>query len=262
MKSKKGQHWNYGKALTTTLIDDFNDVLAALIALKNKDNEKFVHDCKIAESEGTEKPHTPLTAIDRLISIWDEIFPQRQLKLLDAKFTAILDKDGKIQEYSSNQMSDGGRAVLYLAAQVLCVPENKTLIIDEPELHLHCSIMNRLWVALENHRPDCLFIYITHDTQFAAMHGHADKIWIKEFDGQNWKFDKLENSELPEDLLFDILGNRRNVLFVEGEKNSYDSQLYSVLYPDYYVIACVSCTQVIARTKAFRNNPFPRVWNH
>ena len=180
---------------------------------------------------------------------------QDKLRLLDAKFTSVLNKDGKIQEYSSNQMSDGERAVLYLAAQVLCVPENKTLIIDEPELHLHRSIMNRLWVALENHRPDCLFIYITHDTQFAAMHGHADKIWIKEFDGQNWKFEKLENSELPEDLLFDILGNRRNVLFVEGEKNSYDTQLYSVLYPDYYVIACGSCTQIIARTKAFRNNP-------
>lgn len=254
-KDKKGQRWNYGKALTTTLLDDFDDVLAALIALKNKDNEKFVLDCKIAESEGTEKPHTPLTAIDRLISIWDEIFPQRQLKLSDAKFTAVLNKEGKIQEYSSNQMSDGERAVLYLAAQVLCVPENKTLIIDEPEIHLHRSIMNRLWVALENQRPDCLFIYITHDTQFAAIHGHADKIWIKEFDGQNWKLDRLENSELPEELLFDILGNRRNVLFVEGEKSSYDTQLYSVLYPDYYVIACGSCTQVIARTKAFRNNP-------
>ena len=254
-KDQKGKRWNYGKAFTTTLIDDFNDVLAALIALKNRDNEKFVHNCKIAEDEEKEKPHTPFTAIDRLISIWDEIFPQRQLRLLDAKFTAVLNKDGKIQEYSSNQMSDGERAVLYLAAQVLCVPENKTLIIDEPELHLHRSIMNRLWVALENHRPDCLFIYITHDTQFAAMHGHADKIWIKEFDGQNWKFEKLENSEFPEDLLFDILGNRRNVLFVEGEKNSYDTQLYSVLYPDYYVIACGSCTQVIARTKAFRNTP-------
>lgn len=100
----------------------------AIIALKNRDNEKFVHDCKIAEDEEKEKPHTPFTAIDRLISIWDEIFPQRQLRLLDAKFIAVLNKDGKIQEYSSNQMSDGERAVLYLAAQVLCVPENKTLI--------------------------------------------------------------------------------------------------------------------------------------
>ena len=42
---------------------------------------------------------------------------------------------------------------------------------------------------------------------------------------------------------------------MEGEKNSYDTQLYTLLYPQYYVIACGSCTQVIARTKAFRSNP-------
>ena len=152
-------------------------------------------------------------------------------------------------------MSDGERAVLYLAAQVLCVPQNKTLIIDEPEVHLHRSIMNRLWVALEKYRPDCFFIYITHDTQFAAAHGQSDKIRIKEYDGTNWKLEKILDNELPEELLFDILGSRKNVLFVEGEKSSYDTQLYTVLYPDYYVIACGSCTQVIARTKAFRNNP-------
>lgn len=80
-----------------------------------------------------------------------------------------LKKNGEPVKYSANQMSDGERAVLYLAAQVLCVPENKMLIMDEPEIHLHRSIMNRLWMALERYRPDCLFIYITHDTQFAAM---------------------------------------------------------------------------------------------
>lgn len=151
-------------------------------------------------------------------------------------------------------MSDGERSVLYLAAQVLCVPKNKILIMDEPEIHLHRSLMNRLWVALENSRKDCLFIYITHDTQFAASHTHAEKIWVQEFDGANWKLQKLENSEIPEELLLDILGNRKNVLFVEGEKDSYDSQLYASIYPDYYIVPCGSCTQVIARTKAFKNN--------
>lgn len=233
---------------------DFENVLAALIALSNMENEKFINECKTAEKEKRVHPHTPYTAIDKLIDVWNEIFPQRHLKYFDGKFSAVMPQDGS-KEYSSNQMSDGERAVLYLASQVLCVPENKTLIIDEPEIHLHRSIMNRLWVTLEKYRPDCLFIYITHDTQFAAMHGHADKIWIKEYDGQNWKLEELENSELPEELLFDILGNRRDVLFVEGEKNSYDTQLYSVLYPDYHIIACGSCTQVISRTKAFRNSP-------
>lgn len=250
----KGYRWNWGKEYTTRLIDDFDNVLAALIALKNNDNEKFVNQYKNAIKNHSKIPTPPLTAIDRLILVWDEVFPQRQLKVEDAKFSALLAHGDDLISYSSTQMSDGERAVLYLVAQVLCVPKNKTLIVDEPEVHLHRSIMNRLWSALEKYRPDCFFIYITHDTQFAAAHGQSDKIWIKEFDGTHWKLEKIQDNELPEELLFDILGSRKNVLFVEGEKSSYDTQLYTILYPDYYVIACGSCTQVIARTKAFRNN--------
>lgn len=254
-KKQKGLRWNYGKSYTTTMMSDFENVLAALIALTNVQNTEFIAECKKCEADQREKPHTPHTAIDQLIEIWDTILPQRKLKYYDGRFSAVLPSGDDSNEYSSNQMSDGERAVLYLAAQVLCVPANKTLIIDEPEIHLHRSIMNRLWSALESFRPDCLFIYITHDTQFAAAHGQSDIIWIKEFDGTHWKLEKLEDNELPEELLFDILGSRKNVLFVEGEKNSYDTQLYTVLYPNYYVIACGSCTQVISRTKAFRNSP-------
>lgn len=249
----KGYRWNWGKEYTTRLINDFDNVLAALIALKNNDNEKYVNACKAAPTRA-ERPDPPFTAIDKLIQIWDEIFPQRKLQVNDAKFLASL-RSGTGTLYNSNQMSDGERAVLYLTAQVLCVPQDKILIIDEPEVHLHRSIMNRLWIALERYRPDCFFIYITHDTQFAASHGQSDKVWIKEFDGTHWKLEIIPDNELPEELLFDILGSRKNVLFVEGEKNSYDAQLYTVLYPNYYVIACGSCTQVIARTKAFRSSP-------
>ena len=66
--------------------------------------------------------------------------------------------------------------------------------------------------------------------------------------------ERIEAEDLPEELLLDILGSRKNVLFVEGEQNSFDTQLYSELYPNYYIVPCGSCTQVIARTKAFRNN--------
>lgn len=254
-RSQKGQRWNYGKAYTTTMMSDFEDVLSALIALTNLQNTEFVEECKKCESERREKPHTPITAIDCLMEIWDTTLPERKLIYSDGKFSAVLPSSDGSNKYSSTQMSDGERAVLYLAAQVLCVPKNKMLIIDEPEIHLHRSIMNRLWSTLEAFRPDCLFIYITHDTQFAAMHGNADKIWIKDFDGTNWSLEKIEGNDLPEELLFDILGSRKSVLFVEGERNSYDTQLYTALYPEYYVIPCGSCTQVIARTKAFKNSP-------
>lgn len=251
-QSEKSYRWNWGKEYTTKLIDDFEDVLAAIIALTNNSNAEYVKNCKIAEREGKEKPSTIVSAEDKLLAIWDDVFPQRGLRIKDSTFETFFEKKGKIETYSSNQMSDGERAVLYLVAQVLCVPASKTLIIDEPEIHLHRSIMNRLWHALENSRPDCLFIYITHDTEFASLHGTSDKIWIKEYNGENWVLSKIEEPELPEGLLFDILGSRKNVLFVEGESSSYDTQLYSVLYPTYHVVACGSCTQVIARVKAFR----------
>ena len=253
LKANKYYRWNDGKEYTTKLLDDFEKVLAALIALTNNENSTYVDACKKAEREGKEKPTTTKSSLDKLIDVWDEVFSQRGLRMKDSKFLTYFEKNGKEEEYSSNQMSDGERAVLYLAAQVLCVPQNKTLIVDEPEIHLHRSIMNRLWHALENSRSDCLFIYITHDTGFASLHGTSDKIWIKEYDGTNWVLSKIEEPELPENLLFDILGSRKNVLFVEGDSSSYDTQLYSVLYPNYHVVACGGCSQVIARTKAFRN---------
>ena len=243
-----------GNKATTTVLNDYNDVLAALIALKHKDNSEFVEQCKEADKNGRTRPKAPWTSLDKLQSVWDEVFPQRQIRLDDVKFLATLEKGENVHEYSATQMSDGERSVLYMAAKVLCVPKDKILIIDEPELHLHPSLMNRLWTNLEKLRPDCLFVYITHDIQFASSHDSTDKIWIREFDGQNWKLEKLEDNDLPEDLLLSILGNRDNVLFVEGEKGSYDSRLYAALYPRYYVIPCGGCTQVISRTKAFRNS--------
>ena len=37
----KDLRWNWGKSYTTKLMDDFENVLAALIGLKNNENDKF-----------------------------------------------------------------------------------------------------------------------------------------------------------------------------------------------------------------------------
>ena len=254
---KKGNRWGWNEhaEYTTRMIIDFEYVLAALLAMNANEEHDYVVSVKEAKVNRETYPNPPTTVIEKLFHIWDEVLPQRKLSLEDSKFYSSFTKDGDEVKYSATEMSDGERSVLYLAAQVLCVPENKILIMDEPELHLHPSIMNRLWKALEQYRPDCLFIYITHDLQFASMHSHADKIWIKEYDGRNWKLQKIEDKDLPEELLLEILGSRKNVIFVEGESNSYDTQLYSELYPNYLIVPCGGCSQVIARTKAFRNNP-------
>ena len=248
----KGVRWNWGKSKTTKLIDDFDDVLAALIAMYNNEISEYFKNCKNAEKNNLVKPKTPLTVIDKLMEIWNSIFPQRNLLFEDSKFYAH-ERSKCSEKYSANQMSDGERSVLYLASQVLAIPENKTLVIDEPEIHIHGTIMNKLWESLEEYRSDCLFIYITHDTNFAASHKNSEKIWVKCYDGENWDLEKIFSNELPEKLLFDVLGSRKNILFVEGEENSFDSQLYSILYPNYFIIPCGSCMQVIMRTKSFKS---------
>lgn len=248
----KASRWNWEKSNTTMLLEDFDVVLAALIAMHNNETNNYFNECKDAEKADRNKPNTPNSIMEKLMDIWDSIFPQRCLLFEDSKFFAY-EYNKPFEKYSANQMSDGERAVLYLASQVLAIPRNKTLIIDEPEIHLHGTIMNKLWERLEEYRSDCLFIYITHDTNFAASHKNSEKIWIKSYDGKNWKLEKIISNELPEKLLFDILGSRKNILFVEGEENSFDSQLYSILYPDYFIIPCGSCMQVIMRTKSFNS---------
>ncbi len=246
-----GEKYNY----TATLLNDYENVLSALVALKIKEQEEYLSECRMRETEGQQHKNVPSLVTDVLQRIWKSIFPQRVVKLDDAKVTAVYSNDEVTKEYKGRDMSDGERVALYLIAQALCIPKNKTIIIDEPEIHLHRSIMNRLWSAIEKERQDCLFIYITHDTQFAANHTQAKKIWVRNYDGEHWDLSEINDSFLPEELLLNILGNRKPVLFVEGTANSYDTKLYSELYKKYYVVPCGSCTSVITQTKAMKATP-------
>ena len=241
-----GEEINY----VTSLVDDYEHALSMLLALKISQEEKYIKECKMRDKEG--KPHEPVpeNVVDKLQRIWHYVFPHREIIIEDGKIMAKFEKEGHSCEYKGKNMSDGERVALYLMAQALSIPANKTIIIDEPEIHLHRSIMNRLWTAIENERDDCLFIYITHDTQFAASHSQAKKIWVKNYDGTNWQWEEIQSSLLPEKMLLDILGNRKDVLFVEGTIDSYDTKLYSEIFKKYYVVACGSCSTVIAWTKA------------
>lgn len=190
---EKHRRWDWGKNFTTQLLEDYEDVLSLMIANKNQTYDKYIKECREKEKNEQEYDKVPDTVIDKLIRIWNNIFPQREIDFTDAKVTTKLKNAvGDIISYKGKEMSDGERVALYLIAQCLCIPENKTIIIDEPEIHLHRSIMNKLWTEIEKERKDCFFIYITHDTQFAANHKNADKVWVKEYDGENWKIEKLK----------------------------------------------------------------------
>lgn len=244
-----GEKNNY----VTSMLNDYENVLSALVAKQANQREKYINDCKEKDLQDEQHDKVPEMVLDKLQRIWNMLFPHRGISISDGKVVASLGlSDGT--KYRGRDMSDGERVALYLIAQCLSVPENMTIIIDEPEIHLHRSIINKIWTAIEAEREDCFFVYITHDTQFAASHKNSKKIWIKEYNGVKWEYEEVEDSSLPEQLLLDILGNRKPVLFVEGTSESYDTKLYSEIYKDYYVIACGSCSSVISQTKAMSAN--------
>lgn len=247
----KVNKWGNDK-YTTTLVDDYDSVISGIFARNNKENEEFVQECRKQELIGESHPMAPTTIVMAITDIWNSIYPHRKLILEDATVKSM----DKSETYSGKDMSDGERVALYLIGQCLLSPEEHTIIIDEPEIHLHKAIMHKLWDKIEEYCPNKTLVYITHDLDFASSRKDAKTIWIKSYSVENniqkWDIQVLEDHDIiPESLMIEVLGNRKNVLLVEGEKESYDRMLYSLIYDKHYIIPCHNCYKVIELTKAF-----------
>ncbi|WP_234423188.1 DUF4435 domain-containing protein [Flavobacterium sp. RSP49] len=247
--AKNSYRWQNQSPATSSL-NDYEQLLSLLFA-KTTERDRL----------HTEKTRTQQVYIevfdsvtDKIVKIWCDLMPHRSLKFSDGQ-VLISKKDQK--EYHGKDMSDGERVILYLIGSCLCAPDNSIIIIDEPEVHIHKSIVSKLWNKIEENCPEKLLIYITHDLDFATSRSDATKLWIKAYHGENiweWDFIPVEES-LPESLFLEVLGNRKNIIFCEGENNSIDSSVYQLVYPDYHIMPRGGGDKVIESTKAFVNNP-------
>jgi ABC-type lipoprotein export system ATPase subunit len=238
----------------TPLLNDYDQVLSVLFARKAQRDGQLAKRVRELQSEGkNELPEMPDSSDEVLLRIWNDLLPHRKLIIEDGKITVSL--PGLVNTYHGREMSDGERVALYLMAQCLCVPPDSIVIIDEPEIHLHKSLMSKLWSKIEEAQPNCLFIYITHDLEFAASRVGSRKIWVKSYNGSQWIWDEVPKTEgLTEPVLLEIVGSRKKIIFVEGEKGSLDYKLYQAIYLDFLIIPRGNCEKVIESTKAMRNN--------
>ena len=245
--SKRNYRFNSNPA--TYLLNDYDKALSLLFSQENLQLQKAHSADKEAEASHKNRPELITTVVERATSIWNEILPHRKIDLSGNGVHVIYNE----KKYHGKEMSDGERVMLYMICQALVVRENSLLIIDEPELHIHKAIVNKLWTRLEQERPDCVFMYITHDLNFALTRSTDKVLWIKAFDGEKWDYDFIracDYSDIPTELLYEIIGSRQKILFVEGTKDSYDTALYCELYNDYHVIPCGSCQNVIRFVKS------------
>ncbi|KYL33650.1 MULTISPECIES: DUF4435 domain-containing protein [Pseudoalteromonas] len=249
--------WNYHHKVNkwsskpaTTFLNDFQKLMVYLFSDETEENAKFKRACIASE----DRVEPPKTKIDHVKELWEKTLPHRELIIGGLRIqTRIKGQEDKV--YNSSEMSDGERVIFYLIGQCLAAPKDGIIVIDEPELHLHKSVQAPLWDAIEKLRQDCLFVYLTHDVDFAAAKEAAKTIWLKSFDGQKWDWELInEDENLPNELLIEVLGSRKPVVFVEGENGSFDSSLYRELLPNFLVIPRGSCTQVIQSVKALKAN--------
>lgn len=152
--------------------------------------------------------------------------------------------------YSVAELSDGERNALLIAANVLTVAAGTLLLIDEPERHLHRSIISPLLTLLFAKRPDCAFIVSTHDVMLPLDNPNARTILIRgcTYNGSSvtsWDADVVPaESNIDDGLKKDILGSRRTLIFIEGDDRSLDQPLYSLVFPNVTVVAKSSCRDV------------------
>lgn len=226
--------------------NDYNDLISAFIA-EEAELGAQLNQKNITKEEA-------ITVLSQTISIWNELISNKELTR-DGLKVSVSNKGAK---FSLSKLSEGERSILYIIGQCLFTPNNSIIIIDEPDLHIHKSIISDLFDKIESKRKDCAFIYITHDVDFITSR-IAEKYAIKDYNRTNdngnddkWDIVKiLENDDIPEDILNLIVGSRKPILFVEGEngKNSLD-RIYQSVYPEFKVILSGNCAEVINRTKA------------
>ncbi|MEY4529396.1 MAG: hypothetical protein RLZZ156_117 [Deinococcota bacterium] len=235
---------------STYLQNDFEKLMQYLFSEEVQQNANF----KRLNAQSTGRVENFVSKLDQIKKVWEEILPHREL-IIDGLQIQTKVVGSQNSPYNASEMSDGERVMFYLLGQCLAAPRNGIIIVDEPELHLHKSVQIPLWTAVEKLRSDCLFVYLTHDVDFAAAHETAEKIWLKSFDGQVWDWEIVQKDQnLPDGLLLELLGSRKPIVFVEGENGSYDITLCRELLEDYLIIPRGSCTQVIQVVEALKAN--------
>ena len=195
-----------------------------------------------------------LSLWQKLEKIWNKIKPEISFEIDPIKIIVNVEKNNS--KYSINGLSDGERCILFYIGNVLLAPENSYIIVDEPETFLNGAVYNELWDLLISERPDCQFIFASHNMDFVQSRTNATYIWCKNFEAPyDLDYQVLEESqEIPLPLLTEVSGAKKPILFCEGTKNSLDYQIYSKLFSEFCFVKPVQGhKQVIQYTKAYNN---------
>ena len=236
-------------------------------------NEKAIHDLQAVETQykinaaneikreggssvAVARLQSNCSPLDRVNAILSQANLPIQMLIDGGELRAT--QQGNIYSYA--KMSDGERAALIFAGEVVAAAAGSVFLIDEPELHLHPSIVVPLLNALFSERHDCGFVVCTHELDLAGGASSAQVILVRsctwQSDGNSvsaWDVDILpDSSQIPDWLRIDLMGARRKILFIEGTSASLDQPLYALLFPTVSVRTRETCRDVMRAVEGLR----------
>ncbi|MEQ8407814.1 MAG: AAA family ATPase [Gammaproteobacteria bacterium] len=201
-----------------------------------------------------------ITKLMKLQSSWHSLFPGREINFGGYSPMVSSEQAAEGNEYPAQSMSDGERVALYLAGRVLDANPG-VIVVDEPEVHFHSRLAIQFWDELEKLRPDCRFVYITHDLTFAKSRNTQDFIVVR----PQQEPDLISITDgIPSDIVEDILSAASfsiyasRIIFCEGTESSLDQKLLRAYYNGRSdaVIPVGSCKDVLKCVATFRENNF------
>jgi ABC-type Mn2+/Zn2+ transport system ATPase subunit len=175
------------------------------------------------------------TKLILLQDLWNRLFPKRKLEI-GGFFPKVKRLDGASGQppYHLREMSDGERTVLYMAARVLTA-EQPVILVDEPEIHMHSRLAVHFWDEAERLRPDCRFVYVTHDLNFTLSRRRATVLLAR----TNASAETILADELPASVAADVLGAAtlpfyaKRIFLYEGESGKgFASEFFSAWFDD------------------------------
>lgn len=236
-----------------------NIAIYELVEAENSDARAIA---KAARAENSQLVKE-LTQKDAPIDIINELLKSSNLPIelsLHQGEQVMACKSGGVP-FGIARLSDGERNALLISASVLTAKPGALMLIDEPERHLHRSIISPLLTQLFKKRKDCAFIVSTHDVLLALDSPAARTLLIRGCSYKNadevgaWDADLVPpGTEIDELLKADILGARKKILFVEGITGgrSLDQPIYNLVFPEVSIIAKSSWRDVEAAVAGIR----------
>lgn len=201
--------------------------------------------------------------LDKVNKYFNKLFPYLSLRT-NSEDGVLLVENSLYEEkitYGINSLSDGEKSVLCYLCSIFHSDGTDIYVIDEPETHIHMALAIELWDMILEEKKDSKFIFISHNPQFILTRKNSRILWCKAYrDIYNNEIIPIGDS-LPREVILELIGTQKTILFCEGRKSSLDYQVYDRLYSNKYHIVpvgghrkVIDYTRVINATDAIDND--------